>query len=346
MKVIKYEHQVDYFTSRIFEQYFGGMSFCVFDIETLGLHPTYDQLVLAGIMTVEPDGKCCLTQYFLEHLEEEVYMLAVLQDELNKYDFVLTYNGRHFDVPFIKKRAEVLGLENYNIDPYNLDLYLIINGHSYFRYMLENLRQSTVEIYMGLETGRDDMISGKESVQLYLDFSVCKDSVRKDFIRNQILLHNHDDILQLYRILPVLLQTDMHSAMNSLGFPIKGENGWPDMFVRVCRATSQAMTITGLYTGDPFSYTSYSTHNNPFQCEFTYEGSFTFIYPVQNFKGNLFINIKELLGENSELEKLPGYVNGFMVLAQKNKRNFLEINMVSKELLKKFMNDTDAQNAF
>ncbi|MBQ4650471.1 MAG: ribonuclease H-like domain-containing protein [Firmicutes bacterium] len=344
MKVIKYEHKTEYFSSKIFDQYFGGMSFCVFDIETLGLRPMYDKLVLAGIMTVQSDGTCCLTQYFLEDAEEETYMLAVLADELNKYDVILTYNGRHFDVPFITKRAEILGFEDYCIRSYNLDLYLIINGHSYFRYMLDNLRQSTVEIYMGLETSRDDDISGKESIQLYLDFSVCKDPVKKAAIRDRILLHNHDDILQLYKLLPVLLQTDMHSAMNSLGFPQKGENGWPDLFVRTCRATPQALTVSGVYSGRPVRYASFSTPEHPFQCEFRPEGEFTFVWPVQNLKGNIFINTRLLLGETPELEKYAGYVNGFIVLSQNNKKNLLEINMVSKELLKKFMNTTDCNS--
>ena len=44
-------------------------------------------------------------------------------------------------------------------------------------------------------------------------------------------------------------------------------------------------------------------------------------------------------------EKYPAFVNGFLDLIQKNKRNFLEINMVSKELLKKFMNETDFHEA-
>lgn len=341
MKVIKYEHKAEYFSSKIFDQYFGGMSFCVFDIETLGLRPMHDALVLAGIMTVDPDGNCCITQYFLEDTEEEAYMLAVLQDELNKYDVILTYNGRHFDVPFITKRAEILGFENYRITGYNLDLYLIINGHSYFRHMLDNLRQSTIEIYMGLESSRDDDISGKESILLYLDFSVCKDPVKKDAIRERILLHNHDDILQLYKLLPVLLQTDMHSAMNALGFPLKGEKGWPDLFVRGCRATPQALTVSGVYTGKPLSYTAFSTPEHPFQCEFRPEGEFTFVWPVQKFKGNVFINIRELIGESPELEKYPGYVNGFVVLLQQNKKNPLEINMVSRELIKNFMNTTE-----
>ena len=296
MKVFKYQHNTDYFSSKISEQYFKGMSMCVFDIETMGLNPTHHEVVLAGIMTVEADGSCFITQYFLENPEEEVYMLAVLRDELNKYDMILTYNGRHFDVPFIEKRAQVLGLEDYHIEAYNLDLYLIINGHSEFRHMLENLRQKTIEIYMGIENSRDDDITGKESIQLYLDFGFCKDPEKKAAIRDRILLHNHDDILQLYKILPVILQTDLHSAMNALGFPVRGENGWPDLFVRVCRATHQSFTISGVYKGDPVSYTSFSTEERPYQCQFdSFNGEFTFTYPVQNFKGNLFINVRALL---------------------------------------------------
>ncbi len=339
MKVIKYEHQLTYFSSKLLDFYMGGRDFCVFDIETLGLNAAHNELVLAGIMTVDSDGKCEITQYFLEDLEEEVYMLSVLRDHLNQFDVMLTYNGRHFDVPFIKKRAAALKLYDYDINPYNLDLYLVINGHSQFKYRLENLRQSTIETYMEMDDGREDEISGKESIQLYYDFAGCKDPEKKAEIKEKILLHNHDDIMQLYRILPVIRQTDFHSAMNALGFPVRGENGWPDLYVRIARATPLGLTIAGNYIGKPISYSSFSTPERPFDCAFNIDKNFEFIYKTQKYKDNLFINAKEIFGETSQFEKYGGYANGFIVLSQKNKRNFLEINMMTKELLHKFMSD-------
>ena len=56
MEIIKKYHQLDYYTSRLLDRYFGGMKIGVFDIETLGLNPALTEVVLAGFLEVNPDG--------------------------------------------------------------------------------------------------------------------------------------------------------------------------------------------------------------------------------------------------------------------------------------------------
>ena len=80
MKKIQYNHKLEYFSSGLWERYFGGMSFCVFDIETLGLSPAFCPVVLAGVMTVGSSGDCLLTQYFAETPEEEKIFLLTAAD--------------------------------------------------------------------------------------------------------------------------------------------------------------------------------------------------------------------------------------------------------------------------
>ena len=337
MKTLKYNHKLEYFTSRLFENYFSGMRLGVFDIETLGLNPASNEVVLAGIMTVEPDGTAVQTQYFIENLQEEALLLEILHEELNKFDIILTYNGRHFDVPFITKRGQALCGPDYRITPYNLDLYLIINGHADFKQYLPNLRQCSVEEYMGVALSRDDEISGKESIQLYYDYLECRDYDEKQALETKILLHNHDDLVQLYRILPVIQQTNMHSAMYSLGFPVKGTDGWPDLFARTIRVGTRELTISGEYIGIPLNYTSFSTPEHPYECNFAPDMTFRIIAASENIKGNRFINALAIADDISSLENLPGYVNGYLILEEKNKRNFQEINMITRKLLEKFM---------
>ena len=340
MKVIEYRHQLEYFTSGLLEHYFKDMSFCVFDIETLGLRPDLCPVILPGVMAVEKDGSCLLTQYFAETPGDEKELLAALNEYLNRFDYIITYNGRHFDMPFIKKRASLLGLSDFAADPYNLDLYLIINGHSPFRRTIKNLRQSSVEEYMGLAPDRLDKISGKESVDLYYKYLSCNDSALKLSLMEKILLHNHDDLMQLYRIMPIIRQTDMHSAMNSLGFPVKGQNGWPNLNVRTIRLSAQSLSVSGTCSGSGLSYTCFSSPELPFNCVFDSCGTFEASIPVQNIKGNLFVNARQLLDDTSAVEMLGGYVNGFLILSQNNKRNPMEINMISKEFLLQFMRKT------
>lgn len=337
MKTIRYNHNIEYYTSKLFDTYFGGMRLGVFDIETLGLNPVSNEVVLAGIMTVEPDGSAVQTQYFIENPDEEKLLLEVLCEELNKFDIILTYNGRHFDIPFITKRGQSLCGPDYRITPYNLDLYLIVNGHADFKQYLPNLRQCSVEEYMGVSLSRDDEISGKESIQLYYDYLGCTDSDEKQALETKILLHNHDDLVQLYRILPVIQQTNLHSAMYSLGFPVRGLCGWSDFFARTIRISARELTVSGDYYGPAVSYTSFSTPQQPFECSFTSDGTFRFSLPLYNIKGSRFINVCELFEDTAELEKLGGYVNGFLILEEKNKRNFSEINMITKMFLENFM---------
>lgn len=340
MKTIQYRHKTEYFASGLLNHYFKDMNFCVFDIETLGLNPDYCPLVLAGIMTAEKDGSCLLTQYFAETPGDENELLETLDRRLNSFDYIITYNGRHFDMPFIKKRAAVQGLSGFSADPYNLDLYLVINGHSPFRKALKSLSQSSVEEYMGLSSGRLDEISGKESVDLYYKYLNCRDSSLKKTLVEKILLHNHDDILQLYRIMPIIRQTDLHSAMSALGFPIKGAEGWPNLTVRNIRLSSRILSLSGTYAGQGLSYTCFSSPQLPFNCVFENCGTFEASMPVQNIKGNIFVNARQLLDDTTPLETLGGYVNGFLILSQDNKRNSLEINIISRELLLEFMRKT------
>lgn len=196
---------------------------------------------------------------------------------------------------------------------------------------------------MGLSSGRLDEISGKESVDLYYEYLRCPDPELKESLMKKILLHNHDDLVQLYRILPVIKQTDLHSAMFSLGFPVKGEGDWPNLTVRKLNLSTKNLTVSGILPESRVGYTAYAGFSSPeqcYDCTIESDGSFQFTVPIEKLRDSLFINVKELLGDTSALEILPGHVNGFLILCQNNKRNPLEINMLARELLVKFMRET------
>ena len=110
------------------------------------------------------------------------------------------------DLPFVEKRWRRYSGASAAL-PYNLDLYLVLNGHSPIKRFVPNLKQKTVENYMGLWQSRDDEISGAESVELYNVYEKNHDPA----LGEKILLHNSDDILQLSRLLPVIGKSDFHS---------------------------------------------------------------------------------------------------------------------------------------
>ncbi len=339
MKTIIKTHEVQCFNSRLMEQYFHGMRIGVFDIETMGLNPERSPLILSGMLTTRPDGGCLITQHFAESYDDEAMLLEALRCDFDKVDFLLTYNGRSFDLPFVEKRARSLKLPPFDLNRYNMDLYLMISGYSEIRHILKNIKQKTVEAYMGLNPSRRDSISGAESVEMYKNY-LSADAEKKRFLEDKILLHNHDDLLQLYKLLPIIKQLDFHRALNASGFPVAGENGWPYLNVSNARATSKEFVISGKYYGPPFSYISYNTFFHYYFCQFYDDGSFIFKLPVDRHKGNSFISLRLYFDDFRDLERYPHCVNDFLLVTRGSKTCCLESNMFTQKFLRQFMNET------
>ena len=308
MQVYEYVHGTEYFESRILDKYIGGMRLGVFDIETLGLSPKFAPMILAGVMAVEPDGTCVVKQFFCENsgADEERELLCALRDELAEFDVVLTYNGRYFDMPYVRERAVQLGLcgapedafklgsssglncdELVNCEPFNLDLLLFLRYYSGLKDALGKLNQKNIERYMGLEVSRDDEISGGDSVLLYKEFEKCEDTELKADLREKILLHNHDDLLQLYKIFPVILQSDIHKGMNRLGFPVKGEHGWGNFHVKKIKVSASGLVASGSYCGHPESFHSYATFEQPYSATLDANHNFTLEFTQHGLKAAL-----------------------------------------------------------
>ena len=342
MEIIQKTHKMNFYTSRLLDRYFEGMKIGVFDIETLGLNPSQVEVILAGFLEVNPDGSAKATQYFAETRADEPQLLEAMETEFKKYDVLLTYNGKHFDLPFVCKRAELSGYERFVPPCFNLDLYLVLHGHSNLKQILKSLKQKHVEDYMGFHIDRKDEISGAESVLLYEAYEKETDLELKEAMKQKILLHNHDDILQLYRILPVLQQTDIHRAMYHLGFPVSSRKSWPQLNLGRLRVDQKGLAVSGTYGGPGFSYASFDSGMAPYTCRFTPDGQFQFLFYVQNHKNSQYVQLSSLLNEVhlQSMTRYPGHVNGYLVLTEGNQPNYLEVNMLVQTFLRQFMEET------
>lgn len=342
MEIIQKKHQLNYYTSRLLDRYFPGMKVGVFDIETMGLNPAEAEVILAGFLEVLPDGTGTAVQYFADSRKDEPELLKAVFQEFQKYDVLLTYNGKHFDLPFICKRAEINHMEEVRVHCHNLDLYLVLHGHSSLKQIIKSLKQKNVEDYMGLHIDRKDEISGADSILFYEAYEKEENPDTKKSMKEKILLHNHDDILQLYRILPVIQQTDFHRAMTHLGFPVKGNGTWPQLNTGRIRVDHKGMEVTGSYSGPQISYTSYDSAMAPFSCSFIPEGEFQFRFYTQRHKNSQYIQLSSLLNRkySEMLTCYPAYVNGFLILTEANQPNYLEINMFLQAFLHQFMEET------
>lgn len=174
----------------------------ILDIETTGLSPKYTQVILVGII-YHKDNEWFITQIFCDHRDEEIELLLILKDYIHKNHMLITYNGHAFDIPYLNKRYE-----HHNIDftiniKKNFDLYRVIRS-SKKALNLPNYKLKTIEEY--LDIYRNDQISGKESVDLYIEYE-NRPTVQ---LRDKILLHNYDDILFMIPTLDILTPIPNH----------------------------------------------------------------------------------------------------------------------------------------
>ena len=283
MKTIVDNIQIPVYYSKLFDMYFGGKSFAVFDIETTGLSPANSKVILTGILTVDQNGGY-VQQFFADQNDDEEAVIRATMEALAGIDYVITYNGRHFDMPFMKKRAEKYGLEF--PDLYNLDLYLLISGYAPFKEVLPGLKQKNIETYMGIAINRDDEISGKESVELYNRYMETK----RFELEEKILLHNHDDIIQLYKILPIIERLDLHKALFKRGFPAGR------FLIEQISIKSKELHVKARQLQDAIDYISFPTEAAPYMLMMNSTGgSVDLTIPCESASSNLYLDARAIL---------------------------------------------------
>jgi len=324
---------LDEYFGKAFRMYFKDCSVCVLDIETTGMTTESARFVLGGLLSFE-DGVANLIQYFAEDISEEKEILTLYIQEAFKYDVILTYNGKSFDLPFLLARADKLELDVYKI-PYNLDLYLVLNGHSPLRKFLPNLKQKTVEDFMGLWEYREDRITGREFALMYPNNA------------DLLLLHNRDDVLQLARLLAVLEKTNFHRAMYSLGFPviagrsITGGNIGRSLHVQDIMFHRGCLRAAGLQAENPVDFISYGDESGDFYVRFVKKGaSFEISVPVFKLSGSTVVDLKKLpFDVTAELSAYPNYESEYLILKSGGDINHMEVNLFIKAFLQKTLGD-------
>lgn len=326
MKTITELLRIAPYTSKIFDMYFGGKGFAVFDIETTGLSPSRCSVILSGILLGRNTGDSCeVIQFFADSPDDEKIILEKTRDILRKADFILTYNGRHFDIPFVKARAAKYGID-FSFPLYNLDLFQVLQGHSPLREYLPDLKQKTVEIFMGLSDSRDDEISGAESIALYERYL----KTGAFALEKTILLHNRDDLIQLCRLLPVIEKADFHRAMYKLGFPAG------NCITEKIHFKGRNLCALGVQTGTPSDYISFPTEESP--CSLTMSSAdlrFELSVPCSVQSGAMYFDARALLPKAAPaLERFPSVVDGFLIASEGGNINYMEINGFLLEFLK------------
>ncbi len=315
------------YSSKAFQLYFGNMDIGVLDIETTGLSPKNSAFVLGGLVTPSPEGLQA-QQFFAGDLSQEQECLRRFWETSAEKDVLITFNGQHFDLPFIQERLTAPS----GSLPFHLDLYLLVRNFSPIKKFLPNLKQKTVEDYMGLWQYRKDEISGKESVDLYYRFLIEKSSD----IKEKILLHNHDDIVQLYRLLKVIEKADFHKAMFFIGFPVK--SGDTLLITENISLKNGQLTIKGRQNRGVLEYQCYDYNGNMCFTRFNSDQkTFSIQLPLIQQAGLTLIDLQALDMDQAELNKYPSCQEGFLILQNQDEINYLETNHFVKLFIERIL---------
>lgn len=330
MEYINKKIKYPLYSSRAFDMYFHGMDIGVLDIETTGLSPKNSAFILGGLVTPEEDGLNA-EQFFAESPGQEHETLSEFWKAASSKDILITFNGQHFDLPFMKERAGGM-IDSF---PYHLDLYQVVKKFSPIRKFLPNLKQKTIEDFLGLWQYRKDEISGGESVELYYRYLNGKNQD----IKEKILLHNHDDIVQLYRLLKVLEKTEIHKAMFHMGFPVKSPApAAPFLIIEKIDIKSDQLRITGRQYRDPAEYQAYEYNGNMCFINFNRaDRRFWIDLPLISHSEMTLLDLEAFGFAGSELDKYPACQEGFLILENRGETNYLEINHFVKLLIERMI---------
>lgn len=185
------------------------------DIETTGLKRDTSSVYLIGLLfpvNDDPRGKWDLKLILAESAAEETEVLKefsrVFTGKAAKF---ITFNGDRFDIPFLKRRFEVNGIE---LPPVlssyeGADIYRMINIYRK-AFGMGHMNQKSVERI--LKVSREDKYSGGELIPYFHEYEKTGDSE----IEKLLITHNREDVYGMAEILSVLSYTEIFKCAEEL----------------------------------------------------------------------------------------------------------------------------------
>jgi uncharacterized protein YprB with RNaseH-like and TPR domain len=163
------------------------------DLETGGLSSS--PVFLAGTMHWNGTD-FILRQYFARHYGEEATLLAALAEATRGFEFLVTFNGKSYDVPFLRDRGNVHRVR-IGFPPRHLDL--LHPARRRWKMELPDCRLQTLE-YRVCRRRRVGDVPGDEVPGLYHDFVRHGDPYRLV----PVFHHNLLDVITMGEVLSAL----------------------------------------------------------------------------------------------------------------------------------------------
>ena len=158
----------------------------IIDIETLGLS-FENPIILLGIANIRKN-RTCIHQFLLRDISDELGAIWSFLSHVENGSTLMTYNGRRFDIPYIKQRLSYHGKEA-SLNNHHFDIL-----HFTWRALgkkLPNCRLGTVEKYFGLQ--RRTNIPGALAPHFYYTYL----KTRNVGPLVAIVKHNKQDLINL-----------------------------------------------------------------------------------------------------------------------------------------------------
>ncbi len=180
----------------LFRRY-GHRRMLFLDIETCGLSAA--PVFLVGLCMVG-DRDLVLRQLFARDYSEERALLEELARLAREFDFLVTFNGKSFDVPFLRDRATHHRM-GFSLELPHLDLLWMARRR--WKHMLPDCRLKTLEWHV-LRRRRAGDVSGAEIPGLYHDF------VKRGQPHRLLPVFHHNllDVVAMAELIPPLFDPD------------------------------------------------------------------------------------------------------------------------------------------
>jgi len=182
-----------------------GLEHALFlDLETGGLSSS--PVFLAGTMHWN-GSDFVLRQYFARHYGEEATLLAALAEATRGFEFLVTFNGKSYDVPFLRDRGHIHRVR-IGMPPRHVDL--LHPARRRWKMELPNCRLQTLE-YRVCRRWRVGDVPGEEVPGLYHDYVRHGDPYRLV----PVFHHNLLDVITMAEVLSALCR-DGNGAVRSV----------------------------------------------------------------------------------------------------------------------------------
>ncbi len=174
--------------------------YLLLDIETTGILPSRSKIYLLGLGEFHAlsENKISFTQFLLENMQDELQMLTILQEKMQKVKGFLTYAGSSFDLRFLQDCADAYGMDLHFSRPANIDL---IRFAKKFKTILglDSIKQRDVEAALGFH--RNGNCEKTELIAYYHRYL----EKREPEIKNLLLSNQANDLQGLILLSDFLL---------------------------------------------------------------------------------------------------------------------------------------------